>query len=106
MFSVLAMRQDLSRSEREEFHVSLDTKLLPSFKKILLLSFFVLVCFFRAGQSLTQCFIGMCCTKRPGGSKNSTQAVKIVPINSCEVKQGDSSQIISTIISAELTQVR
>lgn len=54
LFSVLAMRQDLSGSEREELQVSLDAKLLPSFKKILFLSFLSTVHFFRAGQSLTR----------------------------------------------------
>lgn len=38
----------------------------------------------------------MWCTKRPGGTKSSTEAVKIVSINTHEVKQGDPSQIISS----------
>lgn len=88
MVSLLAMRQNLSGSERKEFHASLDAKLRHSFKKILFLSFLSSVRFFRAGQSLTGCFICMCCTKGPGGSKSSTQAAKIVSINTGEVKQG------------------
>jgi len=40
------------------------------------------------------------------GSKSSTQAAEIVSINTLEAKQGDPLQIIFTINSAELTQVK